>query len=286
MCIRDRFYRGDVDNGRVWQSREMESQVRQAIARITGNETRKVLQNGAYDACYLIRERMPLRNWWMDTAVAHHAYLLEAPKRLDFLASIYLDHVQYWKDEGKTKEQEKDDTKTGELPTDTALMEQFWQYNALDCYYTACLVPHLFSILHATPWALNNYRKTIYQFTGPALHMTMRGIRVDETYKGLLENRNRQQAGEALKRLHTMTGTDQFNPNSYRHVQALIYDTMGAKPVPRKGYTTGEKVLEIIKTQHPILRILSEQIFRYKKTASIVSKYGTGLFLNLSLIHI
>ena len=273
------FYRGDTPSNRAWESPGLEASARSTVARINACETRKVLQNGAYDSAYFLRERTPLRNWWMDTAVAHHSYLLEAPKRLDFLASIYLDNVQYWKDESKAAEGAKDDTKKYDLPSDTAGMERFWNYCGLDNYYTACLVPPLFRLLYDNPYALSNYRKTIYQYTGPSLSMSMRGVRVDKTYQAKLMKEMQDKGDAARSRLRTMTRNPEFNPNSWQQKQHLLYDVLPGKPVGRRGKSTDEKVLKIVQTQHPLLRLVIDLIFEATKSSKIAANYGSGLYL-------
>lgn len=200
----------------------------------------------------------------MDTAVAHHSYLSEAPKRLDYLASIYLDNVQYWKDESKATEAAKDDTKSYDLPKDEKGMLRFWQYCALDNYYTSCLVPPLFSLLYCTPWALNNYKKRIRAFTGPALSMTMRGVRVDTDYQSRMTMQYMLASEKAYDRLKTITGVPEYNPKSWQQNQKLVYDVLGAKPLPRKGRSTDEKVFKIIQTQHPLIRLVIDLIFDVK----------------------
>lgn len=273
------FYRGDTRDSRAWGAPELEARARATVARINACETRKVLQNGAYDAAYFIRERAPLRNWWMDTSVAHHSYLMEAPKRLDFLASIYLDNVQYWKDESKAAEDAKEDTKSYDLPKDASGMERFWNYCGLDNYYTACLVPPLFEIVYRNEWVARNYRKRIYQVTGPALSMSMRGARVDKIYQAKLTARYEQEGDAAHARLKTITRNPEFNPRSWQQVQPLVYDVLRAKQLPRKGRTTDEKVLKIIQTQHPLLRLVIDLIFEAKKSWKIAGDYGSGLYL-------
>ena len=58
----------------------------------------KVLQNGLYDAQYLLDAPIPivLRNYIHDTSLAQHAYQPELPKALGILASLYLNEPS-WK---------------------------------------------------------------------------------------------------------------------------------------------------------------------------------------------
>ena len=278
-CFVIPIYSGAEHSNRFWESPELEARVRHTIGRINKSNVRKVLQNGAYDAHYFIRERMPLVNWWMDTAVAGHSIHSEAPKRLDWLASIYLDNVAYWKDESKDLESATDDSKAGDLPTDQAGMERFGRYGAQDVYYTACLVPPLFSFIRANSYAAQNYRKSIYQFTGPSLEMSLRGVAVDQGYQTQLSFNSFEKAEHALNRLQTITSNPDYNPDSWQQNAKLVYDTLGSRELPRKGRSTSEKVFEMIQTQGVLQRILIDLIFEFKKERKKAAEFGPGLRL-------
>jgi len=274
------WYTGHSEGGKpFWPSADVEARVRTEVAALLDNSVPKVMQNGLYDSTYFVRENMPVRNWWLDTAVAFHAVWQQAPKRLDFIASICCDYVQYWKDEGKSVENAKEDVKVGTLPTTEKGMERYWRYNALDCYYTLVSVPPIMSLIAKQDWALINYKKEIRQFTGPSLAMSTRGIRVNHAIKTKLEFDNHAESAEQLEILRTMVATPEFNPNSNQQVAELLYDVLGAKALPRKGKTVDEKVLKVIQTQHPLIARIVEQIWATKKPANNVSKYGSSLRL-------
>ena len=160
------------------------------------------MQNGIYDSSHLLREQLPLRNWWIDTAVISHSIWQESPKRLDFLASLALDHVQYWKDETRTAE-----TAASEIEEPYAFPRyekdvlQYWKYNALDAYYTAAITPFLLGHLRLLKWAATNYMSTMQQVCGPALLMGMSGAAVNDSIRQrlLIDNTTKAATEELYK---------------------------------------------------------------------------------------
>lgn len=246
---------------------------------IHANRAVKILQNGSYDANYYIKYRLPVANWYLDTAVAFHAIWAEIPKRIDFIASVACDHYRYWKDEGKADD--KDDNKTGAIPRTSLGWARYLQYNGLDCHYLVPIATWALAILTNVPWAMANYRSDMRQILGPAMAMSMRGLPVNETIRDRWAMKEAGASHEALAILHRMVGVPDFNPNSPAQVGTLIYDILQAEPLKKgKGpkakpqRTTDEKILEIIRTQHPLLDIIIKQIWATKKPANNIAKYG------------
>ena len=58
-----------------------------------------------------------------------------------------------------------------------------------------------------------------------------------------------------------------------------------AKPLPRKGRGTGEDVLKMLQPQSFLLDTIIEQIWRAKKPANLVSKYGSTLRLQRGRLY-
>lgn len=259
---------------------------RAALNNILGNSTPKVMQNGLYDNAYFLRERLVLNNYWIDTAVIFHSIYQEAPKRLDFLASYALDYVQYWKDETRTAETAASEIEEPySFPRLAPDVEQYWRYCALDVYYTAAITPFLLAHLRLLPWACENYRRTIRQVVGPALAMNMSGWLVDDKIRQRLMKNMWIENQSALHDLRRMTANSDFNPNSPPQVASLLYDDLGAVPLPKKGRTTGEQILKLIQPQSPILSRIIDQLWATKKPANIVSKYGNKLKLQRSRLY-
>lgn len=274
--------------GCMWTDTEFAEVIR-VLQAAHASPVPKVLQNGSYDACYYLKYRMPPRNWIFDTAVGFHAIWPEIPKRIDFIASIACDHYRYWKDESDTEE--KDDTKFSKVPRTEEGWFRYLQYSALDCHYLIPILAWETAVLHATPWALENYKTRMRQTVGPAIAMSMRGLRVNAELRDRIILAEQEAADTALATLRTMVDTPEFNPNSVPQVAALIYDVLKASPITKKGGTkrkltktgkvsqaglrpTDEKTLNLLRTQHPLFDRIINQIFAAKKPANNVSKYG------------
>lgn len=266
------------DGGRYWQNSADEEYVHAALRRINASDTPKVLQNGSYDCHYYVRYRRPLCNYLFDTAVAWHSIWPEIPKRIDFIASIGVDHYRYWKDEHK--EDDKTDAKGAiKVPQTKSGLESYWRYNALDTYYTLLCASYIFPLL-AKPelaWALENYQVTMRQVLGPAASMSMTGVHVNPDLQREMTSRNRAKADDGLREIRLMSGHADFNPNSNPQVAALLYDTWQAEPLKRgkyKGKSCSEVALKIVQTQSPLIERIIEAIWHAKKPANNLSKYG------------
>lgn len=270
---------GSKPNGCFWENQKDEINAWQVIRDINSSSIPKIFQNGTYDNTYLLRYRVPIVGWFLDSLNLFHSIWPEARKKLDFISSICIDHYRYWKDEGK--EDEKDDVKNGAVPSTPAGMLNYWRYNALDCHNTMLCVFHLlkFISLPQMSWAMINYVREIRTCTGPAFAMSMRGVHVNDEIKQHLCKTSNNKAAAELYRLQTAVGNPDFNPGSPKQVADLIYNTLHATPLPRKGTSTNEQILEIIRSQSPILDIVIKQIWAAKKPANNASKYGDKLWL-------
>lgn len=247
----------------------------------------KVMQNGAYDCSYFIGHNVPPINYVLDTMHMFHSLYTEAPKKLNFLASIVLDYVQYWKDEAKGEETQRIKFK------EQADLERFWRYNALDNYYTLLSARVLLAMLQTQPWALKNYAVEFPLQIGPCLHMSMQGLLID---KDRLEHKKKEWISEKEKALHTlrvMADDPEFDPTPAQ-VGYLIYTVLGAQPpamqgkaamkeaerkskAEAKGKTaslpTDKNILKLVANQHPIFDMVIQQVGAVKKPQGNISKY-------------
>lgn len=104
-----------------WTLRERASVIK-AIGEVLDCPAPKIGQNLDYDVQYLARFGLPVRNVWLDTALAHQILYPEMPHDLALLASIYTTQP-YYKDMRK------------EVATDE-YEETQWVYNGIDCCVT------------------------------------------------------------------------------------------------------------------------------------------------------
>ncbi len=269
-------------NGCHWNDDNTEIIVWSLIKKINTTKAFKILQNGSYDAAYFLKYRCPLHNYLGDTLHAWHSVWVESPKRLDFIASIALDKYCYWKDEGKV-EDKKEDTKGGKIPKTKAGMESYWLYGALDSHNTLLCFRFILAVMveKKLDWAIENYRQEMRQQFGPALAMTMRGIKCNQKLQVKYAMELQEKSDQARIDLQTAMGDPNFNPNSPPQLQQAIYDIFQAKPYGRgkQRTSTDEKVLKMIKEQSFFLNWFVEKIWECKKPANNASKYGSGVTL-------
>jgi len=274
------FYNPSKPNGCHWDTEEDEVRVWQYVKQIHANNAYKGMQNGQYDTAYFISYRIPVKNYIVDSLHLFHSIWREAPKRLDFISSISLDYYHYWKDEGK--EDASEDKKGYTVPRNAAALENYWLYNALDCYNTMLSISYLLPLVlnPKLVWAKTNYLNEFESQFGFCQAVAMRGVKVNSKLQlqmGLKLAEKAQQAEEDLK---IMVDDPEFNPNSPKQTQELIYDILQAIPMPRKGKTTNEIILKFIKQQSYLLDIIIEKIWEKKKNQNNATKYGMMPLLN------
>ncbi len=271
------FIDGSKASGCFWESEFSEIQAWEIVKQVNANATYKILQNGSYDAAWLLFYRMPMNNYIADTLHGWHSIWCELPKRLDFLASIALDTYTFWKDEGK--EDAKEDTTKTKIPKSVIGMENYWRYNALDCHSTMgiwrFLLAH-FSIAKLD-WALVNYIKEFQQQFGPAFAMTMRGCNYNKKLHFEITQEMQTDVDKSKAELLIAVDDLEFNPNSPKQVKEIIYTVFKVKPYKRKGQTTDEKVLKMLYNQNPFAAWFMDKLWETKKPANNISKYGSNI---------
>lgn len=94
-----------------WPTAAEELAAWKTIRRFSQLPNPKVLQNGMYDAQYLLDApiEIRLRNWSDDTSLAQHAYQPELPKALGVIASLYLNEPSWKQMRTSAKETNKAD---------------------------------------------------------------------------------------------------------------------------------------------------------------------------------
>lgn len=101
----------EVSKQNFWQSAVEELAAWKLIKRFAELPNPKVLQNGMYDAQYLLDAPIEIRlkNWGDDTSLAQHAYQPELEKKLGVLASLYLNEPSWKQMRSSSKEVNKAD---------------------------------------------------------------------------------------------------------------------------------------------------------------------------------
>lgn len=259
-----------------WLDEDVEELAWKVVKEINENSVPKIMQNGLYDQSYFITYHMPVYEWVHDTATMFRAVWASAPRSLAFISSIMLDNYCFWKDESKgDREQQKKNEKV--INTEADLFN-YWQYNAKDTFYT--LLSCIELVRRMPEWARINYIDTMTQALGPASMMTYYGMPVNRDRLEALHETWRREADEALRTVRIMADDPDFNPRSSPQVIDWLFDTLQAKP-PLRGQdpSSDEKVLRLVRTQHPILARAIDAIWDYKKPEASISKYGEKLRL-------
>lgn len=273
-------------NANSWEFEEEEIEVWKCIQKIHLNNSWKILQNGSYDCMYFYARNLHLRNYIGDTLHGFHSIWCELPKRIDFIASILLDVYTYWKDEGK-EDAKEDDTET-RIPKSIEGMENYWRYNALDCYQTLCIWMVLSQALvnKNKTWMLKNYANEFMQQFGPAFAMSTRGAKINlKLHQQICMELHGQVADAENKLLTAVDGDKDFNPNSSPQLQVLLYDIFKLQPMKRKGRTTNEQILKLIKDQNPFASKFIDLLWEMKKPKNNLSKYGSGILYNNRMVY-
>lgn len=280
MCYVIPIYNPFKTGGRHWPDESEECYAWESIKYINATKAYKCLQNGGYDSSYYIRHNAPLTNYAVDTYHAFHSIWCEAPKTLNFISSLLLDHCQYWKDDGKAEDKEK---KNNVRFKDEESLERYWRYNAIDCYYTLLDGRILLLMLNALPWALRNYNEEFSLQVGPALSMSMRGFRVDLRRQEQKREKLEFEYNKRLIEWRTMCDDVDANPNSPGQNSHVIYKLLGevmpklrgAAAKKLKDGTTDEKILKMIRDnpRNPLTPMYIDKIFAAKKPRNNLSKY-------------
>jgi len=114
-----------VERPAGYWSEEEELQLHLLMKRLLTHQGVEVVgQNFAYDAQYFERWLLYTPRLVRDTMLAQHSMFSNMQKGLDFLSSMYCEHHEYWKDEGKEWDPKKHDE------------DQYWQYNCKDAVIT------------------------------------------------------------------------------------------------------------------------------------------------------
>lgn len=80
----------DAPGRSYWRTAAEEKRVMRAVRRLLESDVPKVMQNGLYDARWILEIwGIGVRNYVHDTRLMHHALMPELPKSLSYMASVY-----------------------------------------------------------------------------------------------------------------------------------------------------------------------------------------------------
>lgn len=219
--------------------------------------TPKIFQNGLYDIQYLIRWNIDVRNWAGDTAYFLHAWYSELPKNLGFIGSLFLLNFEYWKHEGNSWTE-------GGGQIGAAGLEEFWRYNAKDCYATLC--SFIAMIGEAPQWAKENFYTNFPRFF-PAVFCSLHGIKASLKNLELLRSSAETKLLQYESSLRKMVALGTFNAGSPKQVKKLL-SLFGLG-----DYDTDEKTLVKLGAKHPLLDRILRQVILVREQKKALSTY-------------
>jgi DNA polymerase I-like protein with 3'-5' exonuclease and polymerase domains len=184
--------------------------VRSLALLLTHPNARVIGQNIIYDAQYTWK-------WWgfaprvaQDTMISQHSIFSDLPKSLAFIASLYCDYYQYWKDEGKTW-----DPTMGE--------ESLWHYNCLDCVYTFECAEVLRSV--STKMGLSDIHTFQQHLFWPVFRAMQLGVRIDTKARDEMILDVQDEIANRENYLLEVLGHP-LNPDSPKQMHTLFYEDL------------------------------------------------------------
>ena len=213
------------------------------IRRFNRSAAPKVMQNGGYDSTYFLRFNCPLHNYIYDTYTMMHSWLVEMPRDLGYIGSLFLHSFVYWKDE---------------------ITEKRAEYCAKDTYVTAWA----FLIMQklAPTWARRNYVMNFKQVF-PNMTCGADGFKVDTEERDRLAIEYKELADKELESLQKMVGGP-FNPNSSPQVLKL-FNAINFQKVE----ATDKIELRKLSDSHPLNRIMVDKIQTVREARKKISTY-------------
>jgi hypothetical protein len=213
-----------------------------------------------------------------------HATFPTIDKKLFQGTSMFLRSYRYWKDDAKDEAEDKGQRHF--MPSTPEGHIAYWNYNGLDCAATLELCIHLldlwfgeregryphFKAGYDHAW-LNYTREFALQF-GPALYMSMTGMRGSRERQMAVCSKLELEAAEKTARLQKFIGDPDFNPKSAPQTAHLYYDLLRMPVKKRHGRTTDKKVVQAYADEHPVWEDVIRMVAAAKEPANNAAKYG------------
>lgn len=242
-------------------SLEEETQIIHLIMQLlTDPNLEGVGQNFLYDAQYIYRHWHFLAIPDRDTMIAQHSCFSDMQKGLDFLSSMYCEHHEYWKDEGK----EWDPSQPEEV---------HWTYNCKD----AVITYEVDEVEQRNVDAMklrgpHDFQQSLF----PHVLKTMnKGIRVNTKLR----------SGFAMELMEGISAREQYiydvvgymlNPKSPKQMQEFFYGELGLKPVlnrKTKAPSCDDEALRTLAIREPILQPLIAAISEIRSLGVFLSTF-------------
>ena len=165
----------------------------------------------------------------------------------------------------------KDTVKKGETFASVEL-EEACRYAAEDALITLRLYAVLLERLklQSAEHLIQEAHEVEFPFVTTLLGMEKAGIRVDTSYLESFSKEAREVLAKLTASIYEAAGCE-FNINSTRQLGTVLFDTLGL-PIVKKtktGYSTDEKVLNILIGEHPVVGL----ILQYREMHKLYSTY-------------
>ena len=247
-------------SGSYWSAEE-ELQIILALRTLlTHPNARHTFHNGAYDCQYFAHQWGFAPARIDDTMIMQHVAFSGLRKSLAMCSSLYCHWHRYWKDDGKTWENENE--------------EQLWTYNCEDCVRT-------WEVREALERALAfqgqeaQYEFQIGELWPQVFKAMLRGTRIDFARRAEMDHQLEVLMREREEWFVAVLG-HRLNPRSYVQMPALFYTDFGCAPVinrKTKRITCDDDALTKIKAKSPLLANLCDAIADYRSCGVFLSTF-------------
>lgn len=218
-------------------------------------------QNFIFDAQYIYRWWRFIPNLKHDTMLAQHVCFSQAPKSLDYIASLYCDYYKFWKDDGK------DWRSIGAGDED-----RYWRYNCEDCVRTLECCRNLRILIDR----LNLSEPYAFQIDMwlPCLRMMIRGIDVNLEKRKALIKELKTYASDCERAIAEMVGYE-LNPASSPQMRRFFYEELGLpvqiKRGPKGGPSCDDEALGKLAKRCAFIRPLVQTIQGLRSARTLVA---------------
>jgi DNA polymerase I-like protein with 3'-5' exonuclease and polymerase domains len=209
----------------------------------------KLFQNGKYDNAYLLRYSIEVINWSYDTAHLFHSWYSELPKDLGSITAFCVRDYVYHKD----------------MARNATSLEEYYEYNARDCYYTAM---SFIALINEMPqWAMENYYQE-FPLVFPCLLAELTGIRQDEERRLQLENILDKKIDKEESAIRIMVNNPFYNSNSSQQTVRLLA-VLGCGDITSSDVISMDKA----KARHPLNKKILGRIQKFREDRKLNSTY-------------
>ena len=257
----------ELDGGPIYQGIELDA-VRASIGGLLSDERIvKIGHNIKYDLLVLESHGLPVMGPMFDTMIA--SYLLDPERRSHSLDNLSLEFCRHrmipYKDLFVKGDRERDIRR---VP-----LERLADYSCEDADYTMRL-----KAVFQEALAESGLEKLFDDIEMPLCHvlqvMEREGVSIDTAELGRLSEEATREMSRLTAAIHGLAG-EQFNINSGKQLQRILFDKLGLQPVRRTktGFSTDMEVLAELATEHAI----ADLVLKYRQLAKLVSTYFDAL---------